>query len=279
MTSEKDTRTGSRAVTARRISTGKSGVEARDEGCDVAVEAPLTIDIGDLDSFTLLCTPDDKAAMTVGFLFSEGVIDGMDDVESLGECADDPNVMRVGLAPRSPRAHGEGRHLLIVSSCGMCGSESIEDRVAALPRVGETLTVPVTTLWSVQQAMRRRQTLFDRCGGTHAASIFDAGGEIVAFAEDIGRHNALDKAIGRCLIDGRSPAGLGAALSGRVSLEMVGKAARAGIEVIAAVSAPTSLALDAAEHCGITLCAFVRETRATVFTGPSRVIDRTDETS
>jgi FdhD protein len=274
MTSENETRTGSRAVTARRITNGENGVEAHDDGCDVAVEAPLTIDIGDLDSFTLLCTPNgDEEAMAVGFLFSEAVIDGMDDIESMRPCEDDPGVMRVRLSPTSPRGHGQGRNLLIVSSCGMCGSESIEDKVAQMPRVGDTLKVPVQNLWSAQRSLRRRQRLFERCGGTHAAGIFDAEGHIVSFAEDIGRHNALDKAIGQCLIDGRSPAGLGAALSGRVSLEMVGKAARAGIELIAAVSAPTSLALDAAEHCGITLCAFVRETRATVFAGPPRVVD------
>jgi len=275
MSGENDDLEGLRAVGARRIAVAKDGEAIpRDEDCDVAVEAPLTIDIGDLDSFTLLCTPNrDREAMTVGFLFSEGVIDGMHHIASMRECEDDPRVMRVRLAPTSPRGHGQGRNLLIVSSCGMCGSESIEDRIAQMPRVGDTLRVPVTTLWAVQRAMRGRQRLFERCGGTHAAGIFDPAGEIVSFAEDIGRHNALDKAIGQCLLAGLSPAGMGAALSGRVSLEMVGKAARAGIELVAAVSAPTSLALDAAAHCGITLCAFVRDTRATVFAGPPRVVE------
>jgi FdhD protein len=114
--------------------------------------------------------------------------------------------------------------------------------------------------------------MFEACGGTHAVGLFDAAGELVAHAEDTGRHNALDKAIGRCLRSGRSPAGLGAELSGRVSLEMVGKCVRAGIEMISAISAPTSLAIEVAERCGLTLCAFVRESRATVFTHPQRVI-------
>jgi FdhD protein len=274
MSSDENTKiAGLRAVTAQRISASDPGPEITDDACQLAIESALTIDVGNLDSFTLLCTPNDKRAMTVGFLFSEGVIDEVDDISLLRECEDDDDVMRVKLADPRKGAASEGRNLLIVSSCGMCGSESIEDRVAALPVVGETLKVPVETLWKVQRAMRNRQTLFDHSGGTHAAGIFDKNGEIVAVAEDIGRHNALDKAIGKCLLAKTPPRGLGAALSGRVSLEMVGKCARAGIEVIAAVSATTSLALDAAEHSKITLLAFVRETRATVFTRPARVLE------
>jgi FdhD protein len=116
------------------------------------------------------------------------------------------------------------------------------------------------------------QALFDECGGTHAAGIYDAEGKILASAEDAGRHNALDKSIGKCLLQQTSTAGLAAALSGRVSLEMVSKGARAGIELISAISAPTTLAIEVADRCGITLCAFVRETRATVFTHPHRVV-------
>ena len=121
------------------------------------------------------------------------------------------------------------------------------------------------------EKLRERQALFEACGGTHAAGIFDADGELVAHAEDTGRHNALDKAIGRCIRSGCTPAGCGVVLSGRVSLEMVAKCVRAGIELISAISAPTSLAVELADRCGVTLCAFVRETRATVFTHSQRV--------
>jgi FdhD protein len=126
-------------------------------------------------------------------------------------------------------------------------------------------------LLAVQEEMRRRQQIFAQTGGTHAAAIFNRQGNVVAFAEDIGRHNALDKCIGQCLLAGEPTAGCGAALSGRLSLEMVVKAARAGIEIIAAVSAPSSLAVDAATHCGITLCGFVREDRLTAFSHPARI--------
>jgi hypothetical protein len=181
MSSDENTKiAGLRAVTAQRISASDPGPEITDDACQLAIESALTIDVGNLDSFTLLCTPNDKRAMTVGFLFSEGVIDEVDDISLLRECEDDDDVMRVKLADPRKGAASEGRNLLIVSSCGMCGSESIEDRVAALPVVGETLKVPVETLWKVQRAMRNRQTLFDHSGGTHAAGIFDKNGEIVA---------------------------------------------------------------------------------------------------
>lgn len=143
--------------------------------------------------------------------------------------------------------------------------------LTALPSVGQSLTVPVPALIALQAAMRRRQTLFAQTGGTHAAAIFTEEHEIVAFAEDIGRHNALDKCIGQCLLTDQPTAHRGVVLSGRVSLEMVTKAARAGIELIAAVSAPSSLAIDAATHCGITLCGFLREDRLTAFTHPARL--------
>jgi FdhD protein len=178
-----------------------------------------------------------------------------------------------------PRIGDAGRNLLIVSSCGLCGVEGLDEKLRSLPRVGRSLRVESRVLAEVRKRLRDRQPLFEACGGTHAAGIFTANGELVATAEDAGRHNALDKAIGRCLLAGRSPAGCAAALSGRVSLEMVGKCARAGIELVSAISAPTSLAIEVAERCGITLCAFVREQRATVFTHPARITDRpaTDE--
>jgi FdhD protein len=263
-----------RQVQARRISTASEGAggPAVEESVCVAVEAPLKIDVEGVETYTLLCTPGDRRAMAIGFLFSEGVIDGMADVASCRPCRDDPDVMRVKLREGVPRIGDPGRNLLIVSSCGACGSEELQRKLAALPTVGDTLRIDSGLLRSVSGEVRRGQALFDACGGTHAVGIFDREGEIVAAAEDTGRHHALDKAVGKCLLAGASPAGCGAVLSGRVSLEMVGKCARAGIELITAISAPTSLAIEVAERCEITLCAFVRETRATVFTHPGRVL-------
>ncbi len=260
-----------RQVNAKRISTEDADRPPVEEQCEVAVEGPLTLDVADVGAYTVLCTPTDKRAMTVGFLFSEGLIDDVRDIGVLNECADDPNVMRVKLVAM-PTAEKLGRNLLITSSCGLCGSESMDEKLAQMPKVGNTMRVAGAVLRQTNLAVKQKQAFFKRSGGTHAAQIFAEDGTLISFAEDIGRHNALDKAIGQALLQGRSTAGCGAALSGRVSLEMVGKSARAGIELISAVSAPTTLALDAAHHTRITLCAFVRDDRATVFTLPERVI-------
>ena len=171
-----------------------------------------------------------------------------------------------------PKIGDPSRNLLIVSSCGACGTEDLDTRIRALPRVGDTLKLNCDLLGSAREGLAAKQTLFESCGGTHAAGIYDEAGKILASAEDAGRHNALDKAIGKCLLEEIPTAGRAAALSGRVSLEMVSKCARAGIELISAISAPTTLAIEVADRCGITLCAFVRDTRATVFTHPARVV-------
>jgi FdhD protein len=260
-----------REVQGRRISTSGSGESPVGETVGVVVEAPLTVDVQGVESYTLLRTPGDDRALAAGFLLSEGIVDGLDDVESLRECEEDAAMMRVRLKRRVPRIHDAGRNLLIVSSCGLCGAEDLAEKLRSIPRVPDTLRVEGRILRVVGEALRRHQPLFETCGGTHAAGLFDARGDLVSTAEDAGRHNALDKAIGGRLLGGEPTAGLGAVLSGRVSLEMVGKAARAGIELVSAISAPTSLAIEVAESCGITLCSFVRETRATVFTHPHRV--------
>jgi FdhD protein len=253
-------------------SEGAPQAGSRSEEIRVAEEAPVTIDVEAIESYTALCTPADAIALAAGFLFSEGVIDSMEDVAVLKACEDDPLTIRVRLAEGRPRIDDAGRNLVITSSCGACGSESLKSRIAALPRAGDALRIEAARLPAVFADLRARQTLFQSCGATHAAAVFDATGGIVSFAEDVGRHNALDKAIGKCLLTGVPTAGRGAAVTSRLSLEMVAKCARAGIELVAAVSAPTSLAIDVARNCNITLCAFVREKRATVFTHPARVL-------
>jgi FdhD protein len=260
-----------REVSAHRLSTADAAQHAVQETVSVVLEAPVTIDIERIESYTLLCTPDDNLALATGFLLSEGIVDSLDDVASLELCKDDPNMVRVRVKQQVPRIDDAGRNLLIVSSCGLCGAEGLDERLRALPEVGDSLRVDSRILREVGNRVRQKQPLFEACGGTHAAAIFTAHGELVTCAEDTGRHNALDKAIGRCLQAGGSPAGCGAVLSGRVSLEMVGKCVRAGIELISAISAPTTLAIEVADRCGVTLCAFVRETRATAFTHAHRV--------
>lgn len=259
-------------VAAQRLATDNPEEPPVEETCGVAVEGPITIDVEGVGTFTVLCTPTDKRAMAVGFLYSEGIIDSINDIGLLNECIDDPSVIRIKLLEEVPKSQGKGRNLLIVSSCGICGSESMEEKLAAMPKVGNTLKVKRDIFRKMNKELSNNQIVFKNSGGTHGIGIFNAKGELISFAEDIGRHNALDKAIGKCILQGKPTAGSAAALSGRASLEMVGKAARAGIELISAVSAPTTLALDAAVRCNITLCAFVRDTRATIFTIPNRIM-------
>jgi FdhD protein len=260
-----------RQVRSLRLETGGTAT-GTDELVGVPVEAQVCIDVERVETYTLLAVPVDREALAAGFLLTEGVIDDMDDLVSLAPCTDDPHVIRARLKNRLPRIDEPGRNLLIASSCGLCGAEDLDAKLASLPRVGDTLRVDASILRQVSGALPARQPWFARCGGTHAATISTSDGIAIASAEDTGRHNALDKAIGKCLLAGQSSRGKVVMLSGRVSLEMVSKCARAGIELVAAVSATTSLAIDVAERCGITLCAFVRETRATVFCHPHRVL-------
>ena len=158
------------------------------------------------------------------------------------------------------------------SACGACGGrEGLENLVEGLRPVPDTLRLDADRFAQLFEAMRELQTVFDRTGGAHAAAVFDRHARIVAVAEDLGRHNALDKVVGKCLLGRVDLAGCGVLLSSRLSLEMVTKAVRAGIELVAAVSAPTSLAIEVGGRFGVTLCGFVRGGRATVYSHPRRV--------
>jgi len=258
------------AVAKLRVHCVSAGVgELRSERRHVLAEAPVTIDIADAGSYTIMCTPCDQMAMAVGFVFSEGMIRTRDDIAMLVCCPDDPNVIRMKITGRPGPAAGR-RNLLIVSSCGICGSDDMRTLMASLPVVGDALRVGAGQLTDWIEQLHGRQRLFRSTGSAHAAGIVHDG-ELTVVCEDLGRHTALDKAIGTCLLKGLPTAGGIALLSGRVSFEIVAKAARAGIELIAAVSAPSSLAVEAAQRCNITLCGFVRGRDATLYCHPERI--------
>ena len=257
-----------RTVQPLRLQAG--GASAARESEYVVVEDVLVIDINDVGRYSLLCTPGDSIALAVGFAFAEGIISSLADINILQHCDDEPGVIRMQLAD-GVRADGAQRNLIVTSSCGMCGIRQVRERLLSGTCAGELLSVPMTMLLSVVEDMQAQQHLFSQTGGTHAAAIFSGAGEIIACSEDIGRHNALDKAIGKCLLEEIPTAGCGVVLSGRISLELVAKSARAGLELIAAVSAPSSLAIDAAQRCNITLCGFVRDDRVTVYTHSKRI--------
>ncbi len=253
----------------------------------------MTIDVEGVGTYTLMWTPTDPVeadglgyvdgdgliggstsgalALAAGFLFTEGIIRGMEDIHTMASCDKTPGVMRIQLkSPESVKTRR--RNVVMTSSCGLCGSrEVVEQNTFGLSDVADKMRLDARGFSQLMQEMLSHQAIFAETGGAHAAAIFSADGWIHAVAEDLGRHNALDKVIGATLLSGEDFTGKGALLSSRLSLEMVTKAVRAGLEIIAAVSAPTSLAIEVAERFGVTLCGFVRDQRATVFTHPHRI--------
>lgn len=281
---------GMRCVPSHRFPAG--GEAAVTEECWVVEELALFLDVAEVGLYTLMCTRTDARAaagflpgegvlgeapvpealaLCAGFLLTESMIDTMDDVASLAICPESPEVVQVRLVDPT-RVRSNRRGGFVASSCGICGGVDHDGNIqGGLARVGDTLRLDAACSTPLMEEMQRLQTVFNTTGGTHAAALFSSDAKLIASAEDLGRHNALDKVIGQCLLRGRPTAGCGAMLSGRVSLELIIKAARAGIELVAAVSAPSSMAIEAADKLGITLCGFVRQGRLTAFTHPHRL--------
>lgn len=246
----------------------------------VVVEQPLAIQVAGEQVVTTMRTPGEDRFLALGALFAEGVLRGLDDVGSVYHCGrtDQPgygNTIEVtpapGVALDLTRAQ---RETLASSACGVCGRASIDDLLAELtrPRARE---VPAALLREVPGLLV--QPVFMETGGAHAACALTRAGEVVAWAEDVGRHNAVDKVIGKLLYAQRMPdparqdAPIVLAVSARAGFEIVQKAARAGFACVATVSAPSSLAVEAAEAAGLTLASFVREGRFTLYSHASRV--------
>lgn len=248
----------------------------------LAIEAPLEI-VLDLDGeerplAVTMRTPGDDEALLAGFLFAEGVITAAEDLAELRRSpgpdgAPLPNRLTVRLRPglEPPTDHLD-RHFFTTSACGLCGRTSLEGMAAphGRPPAGPRL-VP-DRLTDMPERMRAAQKTFQSTGGLHAAALFDPAGELLDLAEDVGRHNALDKLIGRALLAGALPLGDRLVLvSGRASYELVQKALAAGCPALAAVSAPSSLAVATAREHGMTLIAFLRGGRFNVYSGVERL--------
>jgi FdhD protein len=226
-------------------------------------------------------TPGQDIELALGFLLGEGIVQSRDDIETYKHCgpaarADGTsNVVRVAIAAgRAVDIARLERHFYTSSSCGVCGKTSLDAVRSAphppLPR--ETPVVDAATIHALPAALRSRQQVFDRTGGLHAAGLFDAGGELLLVREDVGRHNALDKLVGARLLAGALPASSHVLLvSGRASFELVQKAVMAGIPILAAVGAPSSLAVDLAREEGMTVLGFVRDGRFNIYTGAERI--------
>ncbi len=236
---------------------------------ELIVEEPLEVRLDDELVTTTMRTPGHDFELAAGLCFADGLLVGAS-VQRIAYCAGGSaissafNVVTVdtgGLAPPARQRLGP-----ITSSCGLCGSTSIEQLVERLAPVEPATPFDLDLLAGVPSRMRVEQALFARTGSVHAAAAFADDGEPVVVREDVGRHNAVDKVVGRLLLDGRLPAGgLGLYVSGRASFEIVQKAWAAGFAAMVAVSAPTALAVDTARAAGITLAGFVRNERMTVY--------------
>jgi FdhD protein len=266
----------------------RDGARSAFEKDALVVEEPLEIRLREgtgpaVRLVVTMRTPGDDEDLTVGLLFGEGVIASADEILSI-ERPEDPrisaelarNVAVVTLAPRAGAAREAPRRATVMgSACGVCGRTSIED-VLKIARGGDArpaddVRVAASVLTALPEKLRGAQAIFTSTGGLHAAGLFGAGGDPVLVREDVGRHNAADKAIGAILRARRAPPEI-LLVSGRLAFEIVQKAVLARIPVVAAVSAPTSLAVELAEEAGVTLVGFLRGERFNVYTHPERIV-------
>ncbi|MFJ2145573.1 sulfurtransferase FdhD [Arthrobacter sp. MYb214] len=272
---------GRKIVRRRVVRATLEGSRVREE--KLAGEEPLEIRFGHTSYTTSMRTPGDDFDMVTGFLVGEGIISAPEHLASLRYCAGTDeagnqtyNVIEVqlGAGAKHPDLLA-ARNVVTSSACGICGTNSIDEvrKKAAFAPSPESGRVGLETLLGMPDTLRESQQLFSATGGVHAAGLFSTAGELLILREDVGRHNAVDKVIGAALRDGLLPLGdTVLQVSGRASFELVQKAAMAGIPVLAAVSAPSSLAADLAEESGLTLAAFSRRHSVNIYTHADRVI-------
>lgn len=234
----------------------------------VAVEEPLEVRLEGRPVAVTMRTPGEDLDLVAGFLLTEGVVDGADDIVAMAH-VDDPadprgNTVDVRLSPGVPAARRERavRELFASSSCGVCGKASIDRVHLQAPPLSSRLEPAPDVIFGLGMRLRQGQEAFARTGGLHAAALFTPGGELEALREDIGRHNAVDKVIGWRLRQDRVPlSGRILVVSGRAGFEIVQKAWMAGVPALVAVGAPSSLAIDLARQAGMTLVGFLRDGR------------------
>ena len=246
-----------------------------------AVEEPLEIRLHGRPFSVVMRTPGDDRALAAGFLLSEGVVADADEIGAVEHCRhpDTPDVHNVvdvylmaTAAQRLPAIFDGRRNVATSSACGVCGRVTIDSLRTRVPPLSASTPFDRSLVRDLPGRLRERQRTFDGTGGLHAAALFTADGTCVRSAEDVGRHNAVDKVIGEMLLDGRLPlSGHALVVSGRTSYEIVQKAWLGGVELICAVSAPSTLAIDLAAESGMTLLGFVRDGGFNIYTNPHRI--------
>ena len=261
------------SVDAQKIIRRRHDGELEYSPDEVTIEQPLEIRIGRKTLAITMRTPGHDDEIAAGFLLSEAIVRDRDQIVSISAASD--NRVIVGLASEvKVKPNSAKRFGTISSSCGLCGKTSIEAIRQNFPAIRATdLRIDIETLLSLPEKLRDAQSDFARTGGIHAAGIFDAKGKLKIAREDIGRHNAVDKVIGRALLDGLVPLHSHFLLvSGRASFEIVQKALAAGIPIVAAVSAPSSLAVEFARDSNQTLIGFLRPPSFNIYSHIERVI-------
>jgi FdhD protein len=226
-------------------------------------------------------TPGADFELAAGFLYGEGIVSSPEDVKKISYCVDPDvdaeqqyNIVNVELrAGRKYDPRPLERHFYTTSACGVCGKASLEQlELRGCPVIPPGPEIAAEKIYSLPEKLREAQGLFEATGGLHAAALFDAEGNLVALREDVGRHNATDKLVGWALLDGRLPLGDHAVMvSGRSSFEILQKCLTAGVPIVCAISAPSSLAVDVARRFNITLVGFLRGNRFNVYSAPERV--------
>jgi FdhD protein len=273
-----------RRLTVPRPGAGGCAVRPEDRADLLAAEEPLGIRVDGAALTMTMRTPGDDIELAAGFLVSEGVVGSAADIATMKVCDgttcghpdhDQPgNIVDVTLAAGVSIPAGARRSFLTTSACGVCGKASVQD-ICVQPRfpvTGDPARVSPDVLAGLPDRLRDAQRVFSRTGGLHAAGLFSAAGEPLVIREDVGRHNAVDKVVGWALLRDQLPlAGCILLVSGRASFELVQKAALAGVPVLAAVSAPSSLAVDLAGEAGLTLVGFLRGASMNVYAGAHRI--------
>jgi FdhD protein len=270
-------------VTVRRQVLRMTAAGERVRPDTLAAEEPFEIRVDGTALSVTMRTPGDDVELAHGFLLTEGVIGDREDVLTARYCdgvddqgANTYNLMDVRLAPGVPLPDPSvTRNFYTTSSCGVCGKAALDAiRLAGRFKLGDdTSTVTTRTLAALPDRLRARQKLFESTGGIHAAGLFTTDGDLLVVREDVGRHNAVDKVLGWALLNGRVPlTGCVLLVSGRASFELAQKATMAGVPILAAVSAPSSLAVDVAEEQDMTLVGFLRGESMNVYAGAQRVV-------
>ncbi|GAB6888538.1 formate dehydrogenase accessory sulfurtransferase FdhD [Desulfothermus okinawensis JCM 13304] len=258
-------------VVKKRIYKFKGGEFKENVDDILAIERPLEIFVDKMVYSMTMRLPNDDINLVRGILFSNGLIDSIQDIKDIYYCKDSRDRVYVELNKVNNREIGKTNVHQSYSSCGVCGKQDFGEIFMDIPQICARNVIDYLTLFKIKESFESKMDLFYKTGCVHAVSVYSEKLEMLGFGEDVGRHNAFDKCLGKILYDDTRSLVLLAICSSRLSFEMVQKAARLGVQILAGFSAPTSLAVDLARKWGLTLIGFLRKGRFNVYTHPERI--------